>query len=310
MPSIAVAVVIATKDRPELLQATLQATSASMRPGDELVVVDSASRDTRVGEVARRSGATVIRAERPGTCRARNLGFQAASAPVVAFTDDDCLPEPGWVEAVASAFERHADLAFLTGALVSGPGMPGDKDPGLPLSTTTTQVPRVFTAGDFAELGHGGNMAWRREALDRIGGFDEALGPGTPLRAAEDHDAFLRAIEAGLVGRFEPDAVVVHRQWRGGWGQLAAYYSYGIGSGGLFVKQVRTSSGRRRLGPGTVRFLWSRGVRPVGRAVRSGYERAAVAETMKLAGMARGLFMARRMAVLDGHLVPRSADER
>lgn len=292
MPSIAVAVVIATRDRPRLLQATLAATAPCLRQGDEFIVVDSASRDPEVGDIARQAGAKVVRCDQPGACRARNAGFRASSSPVVAFTDDDCLPQAGWIEAVAQAFETHPHLAFLTGRVVPGNTDQGQRRRGVPLSTVTATVARDLSANDdLDDLGHGGNMAWSRQALDRLGGFDEVMGPGAPLRAAEDHDAFLRAISMGMEGRFEPAAVVVHTQWRGLWRQMGAYYNYGIGSGALLVKRALMSSDSSS---GVGRSLWRYGVRPVGRALSDGYETAAVAESVKLVGMVQGVARGRR----------------
>jgi glycosyltransferase involved in cell wall biosynthesis len=295
MPSIAVSVVIATRDRPALLQAALGAVGRSLRPGDELIVVDSASRPPEaaaVAGVAAAAGARLVRCESPGTSRARNAGARAASADIVAFTDDDCLPEPDWLEAVAAVFECHPGLGFVTGAVVPGHRANGTAPTGVTLSTMTGGASRAFGPEEAPDLlGHGANMAWDRAALVRMGGFDEAFGPGAPLRAAEDHEAFWRALRTGLAGRHEPNAAVVHSQWRGTWGQMRSYYGYGVGSAGLFVKRGRTEAGLPTVGG----YLWTRGVAPVGRTLSRGYERGAAAEAAKLAGMVRGVLRSRRL---------------
>jgi glycosyltransferase involved in cell wall biosynthesis len=302
MPSIAVSVVIATRDRPALLRAALEAVGRSLRPGDEVIVVDSASRPpaaAAVAAVTAAAGARLVRCGRPGTSRARNAGARAASAPIVAFTDDDCLPEPDWLEAVARAFESHPGLGFVTGAVVPGRRADGTAPTGVPLSAETGGSPRAFGDDDNPDvLGHGANMAWAREALVGMGGFDEAFGPGAPLRAAEDHEAFWRALRTGLAGRHEPSVTVVHSQWRGTWGQMRSYYGYGVGSAGLFVKRRRTETGLP-----TVRgYLWAHGVTPIGRTLSGGYERGAAVEAAKLAGMVHGVLRSRRLEVA----VPRS----
>jgi glycosyltransferase involved in cell wall biosynthesis len=295
MPSIPVSVVIPTRDRPALVEAALGAVRRSLRPGDEIIVVDSAS-DPRAAaataDVVTEAGARLVRCDQPGTCRARNAGARAASAPIVAFTDDDCLPEPGWVQAVAEVFEQHAGLGFLTGAVVPGPRADGTTPNGVTLSTLTGGSPRAFGADEEPEvLGHGANMAWDRAALLAMGGFDEAFGPGAPLRGAEDHEAFWRALRAGLAGRHEPDVVVVHSQWRGTWGQMRSYYGYGMGSAGLFAKRARSEAGL----PTEAGYLWSSGMAPIGRALSKGYQRGAAAEAAKLVGMVHGLVRSRRL---------------
>ena len=295
MPSIAVSVVIATRDRPALLQAALGAVGRSLRPGDELIVVDSASHPSEaaaVAGVAAVAGARLVRCDRPGTSRARNAGARAASADIVAFTDDDCLPEPDWLEAVAAVFERHPGLGFVTGAVVPGHRANSTAPTGVTLSTMTGGASRAFGPEEDPDLlGHGANMAWDRAALVRMGGFDETFGPGAPLRAAEDHEAFWRALRTGLAGRHEPNAAVVHSQWRGTWGQMRSYYGYGVGSAGLFVKRGRTEAGLPTVGG----YLWTSGVAPIGRTLSKGYERGAAAEAAKLAGMVRGVLRSRRL---------------
>src|SRR5438105_13909548 len=86
--SVAVACVIASRDRPEHLAVALESVLQARRPGDEVVVVDSASRDDATLAVAEAAGVRCVRCELPGVARARNAGFSATTAPVVAFTDD------------------------------------------------------------------------------------------------------------------------------------------------------------------------------------------------------------------------------
>src|SRR5437879_777458 len=95
----------------------------------------------------------------------------------------------------------------------------------------------ALRAGDDpATAGSGANMAFRREAFDAVGGFDREFGPGARFRAAEDHELFWRVLRAGWVGRYTPDAVVVHEQWRGFGAFFAASFGYGFGSGALAAK--------------------------------------------------------------------------
>src|SRR5690242_7103115 len=85
-------VVVPTRDRPSQLAACLDSLRSALREGDELVVVDSASRDAAaVAAVARSAGARLVRCELPGVNRARNSGWRAGSRDVVLFTDDDVV---------------------------------------------------------------------------------------------------------------------------------------------------------------------------------------------------------------------------
>lgn len=312
MNRLSVTVVVASRDRPHLVREALRATRAALRPGDSLILVDSASADpVAMTGIAREAGATLIRCEEPGASRARNAGWRAAPTELVAFTDDDCLPEKGWLNAAVEAFEREPSAGFVTGRVVSA----SRESPRgwLHLSVTSRTWPAIFGPGDDpTEVGHGANMIWQRKALEQLGGFDETLGPGAPLRAAEDVDAFWRLLVKGGTGVFNPDSVVAHRQWRGRGKQLRVYVAYGVGAGGLAVKRWRLQDGdnsqlpwRRAASRGGRELLWPHGVEGVIRNVTSRFAMGALAELAMSAGAVKGVVKARRMGLVDGHFVSR-----
>ncbi|MHB1713138.1 MAG: glycosyltransferase family 2 protein, partial [Acidimicrobiales bacterium] len=159
------------------------------------------------------------------------------------------------------------------------------------------------------EMGHGANMAWRRQVLEEIGGFDEGMGPGTPFRAAEDQDAFWRSLQSGGEGRYVPDSIVVHRHWRNRRQQLRTVYGYGIGSGALAVKRWRVDAGDttspaalpvRSLVWDVQRLAARLAAKRMTDHLRGGYEMGAVGELLFLAGLMRGSTGARRVTLSDG----------
>jgi GT2 family glycosyltransferase len=293
------AIVICSRDRPDFLAGALGAIDAAKRADDQAVFVDSASQDPSVAAVAARfPHFTVVRSELPGLARARNLGVQASVAPLIAFTDDDCRPEPGWAEAVEAAFRADPRVGFVTGRVEA------DRAEGPKLSVGGGEEPRTYEFGvDPAALGHGANFAVRRAALEAAGGFDELLGVGTHFAGTEDHDAFWRILHAGWIGWYEPAAVVVHEQWRTRRQFLRSQYGYGLGSGAFAVKAMRIDR------PAGVRILkdilWRRGVYAVGRDARRRYKTGVAANTAKLAGSIVGALEARRLPVDQGRFVPR-----
>ncbi len=303
-----VTVVIATRDRPSLLKECLAAVSSVLRNGDGIIVVDSCSRSEEVRAVAEGAGAVVIRCDQPGASRARNAGWKAADTEIVAFTDDDCLPESGWLASLSAGFSGLPEAAFVTGRLVADSVERGRAE--FDLSLFDYERPSRFELNDDLEkMGHGANMAWRREALEAVGGFDEEMGPGTPFRAAEDQDAFWRVLRHGTMGSYEPKAIVVHRQWRNRRQQLQTMYDYGIGSGVLEVKRWRLDGGeaaspqelqtRSALLP-VIRRAGSSPLRRLLNNVRTHYEMGIVSEMSFLAGLIRGATMARRTGLSDG----------
>lgn len=302
--SSSIAVVIATRDRSELLRGALQALAKSSRAPGSIVVVDSASSDPDlVASVASTGGATVVRCSRPGTCRARNAGWKSVTEPLVAFIDDDCRVDGDWLEGIVTAFGDSSKPSFVTGRV--RPDVAPSERAGLSVAVTDDPEPRILELGDDLQaMGHGANMAWRKEALEAIGGFDEMLGPGAPLGAAEDLDVFWRALVAGCRGFYTPDAVVVHEQWRSRLGMLRAYHGYGIGTGAFNTKRRRrndSTAERASVLTGLRLQFIDEGLAPVWRALAQRYEMGALAEFAKFLGTLRGAWRARRLTIVDGH---------
>ena len=124
----------------------------------------------------------------------RNVGWKAAHTPYVAFTDDDCRPEPAWLETVLAALRRRP------GALVQGLTRPDPDEShllhGLARSQTVDGPSVWFQCA---------NLACSRSTLERLGGFDEDFYFG-----GEDTDFGARAVASGAAHLFEPRAVVDH----------------------------------------------------------------------------------------------------
>jgi GT2 family glycosyltransferase len=278
-----VAVIICTRNRPEMLTAALDATIPTLRADDELLVVDSASSTSATRDVAVRRSARLVRAARPGLSRARNLGVAETSAPIVVFTDDDCMPQSGWLDALAAGFEA-SEVGFVLGQVRADV-----EDAHLPFDAARPRPPARFTGPtDPIELGNGACMAFRRSAWDACGGADERLGAGTRLRSAEDHDLFVRLLQHGWTGVYEPAALVLHRDWRSHREVVRYNWGVGLGTGAMVAKLWRVADGAT-VRPLLRRRLVTDGVRELTRNVIHRDKSAIVAHTLKLTGTLTGL---------------------
>lgn len=277
--------VIATRDRPAFLEELLLTLRRSLPSEHEVLVVDSASRGSETRRVARAAEVAVMRCDRPGASRARNAGWRSTEAPVIAFTDDDCLPHSGWTQAFEDAFSDPG-VGFAFGRVRP------DRADGPTVSVFERSEPYEVTSDDPRPLGHGANMSFRRATLEQLGGFDEVLGAGAPLRSSEDKDAFWRALRAGWKGRYVPEAIVSHRQWRGRKQVLATSLSYGVGEGALATKVARLGEGRGGS-PWDIGFLAQ--LRQAARDLVNGYQMGAAMSLCRAAGCLAGSVRARRL---------------
>jgi len=297
--SSALSVVLPTRDRPEQLARAVASLQRSLRPGDELIVVGSASSQPVAVEQAR-----VIEVQVPGASRARNVGWRAAANDLVAFVDDDVWVDTSWAASVAAAFDDPS-VAFVTGRVEMPPGVEHVR----PVALLQKERPyRIDLSTRTGDLGHSANLAVRRSVLEKVGGFDELLGAGGRFRAAEDLDLMDRILAAGLVGRYEPTALAWHEQWRSKPELVRLDWAYGTGMGVRITKLAR--SDRRRARRELFDAMWSFGLRTVPHDAMRLYRFLTLTALSRvggtLVGMARGL----SVAVVDGHLVPRSARRR
>lgn len=290
-----VTVVVPTRDRPAQLEACLSALRGSLRPEDELIVADSASRDAaEVAGVVARYGARLVRCDRPGVGRARNLGWRAGSSSVVLFTDDDAVVDAGWRDRLVDAITASPDIAFVTGRILP----PDGEQPSRDVAIKRDNAPAVYDATSVGNLGHGASLATTREVLERLGGWDESMGAGGRFGAAPEHDLFDRCFALGLTGRYEPAALAWHSQWRGPRRLLLLDARYGYGSGARLAKLVRSNRRRARL---VARDHLRWGLWELRRelAARQGYP--ALGTALRLAAMPIGFVRALVVPVVDGH---------
>jgi glycosyltransferase involved in cell wall biosynthesis len=286
-------VVVPTRDRPTQLRRGLDALTSSIGAADEIVVVDSASRDSSTADVAASFGVRSVRCDRPGASRARNVGADAARHAFIAYIDDDVTVSPWWADAMARAIASGEDTAFVTGRVAVKAEHATYQRPVALVEgdTALTLTPDVVTPGNSA------NLALRRDALVRVGGWDEALGGGAVFEAAEDLDLFDRLFAAGMSGRYAPDALAWHDQWRTRRELIELDWRYGIGAGARLAKLRRIAPERaRRVFRENV---WHGDLADVARLTRRWEEFAVLTTLIRLAGTAVGFARARGADIDD-----------
>jgi len=254
-------VVICTRDRPEQLELCLRSLDANLPYIDEVIVVDNAPRSgaTRM-LVEGREKVRYVCEPTAGLSVARNTGVAHASGDIIAFTDDDVVVHADWVRRLRAAFtgERTMCVTGLvlpselrTEAQVAFERSIGGFGAGfLRITYDGTFFDRMKRFGvPVWAIGAGANMAVRRSAIDRVGGFDTRLGAGAS-GCSEDSEFWYRVLAAGYECKYEPAAVVFHchrREWLELRRQMRAYTRGHVTA--LLVKFARHGHGgnMRRL---------------------------------------------------------------
>ncbi len=203
MSGLSISVVVATRDRSLRLSRLLDSLRAQTLESDrfEVVVVDDESRDDTTSVLERELARRELRLRSfrlepsRGPAGARNEGWRAADGSLVVFTDDDCVADPGWLEAIAAAASARP------GCLVQGrtDPIPEERASIGPFSRTL----EVTELGPYFQTC---NIAYPRAMLEALGGFDDSTFP----RSGEDTDLAWRAIEDGAEAVYAEDARVFH----------------------------------------------------------------------------------------------------
>lgn len=201
-----VSVVIATRDRPDYLHDVLSALQRQTYSSIESIVVNHGANENAM-EVARAFGVRQVSMGTGTLGAVRQAGVEVATGEVVAFVDDDCVPDPTWIQALVQAFREQPDAVGMQGRTSAEPGGP------LQDAVLVETPNRLYQTC---------NIAYRREALHRAGGFDPRF-----VRWFEDTALAARILQLGPIG-WEPRALATHRavprRWlqRCEWRQLIA----------------------------------------------------------------------------------------
>lgn len=194
-PLVSVVVPVRDDDR---LRSCLDALAAQTLPAAavEVVVVDNGS----AAPVTVPAGVRLLTEPRRGSYAARNRGLAACRAPVVAFTDADCLPAPEWLECGLAALASGPDV--VTGPVEVFPAVPG-RPGGFELYDALTAFPQEHFVARFG-FGVTANLLVRRPVFDAVGPFDPTLRSGGDAEWGE------RATAAGHPPAYRPEVLVRH----------------------------------------------------------------------------------------------------
>ncbi len=230
-------VVVPTRDRPHQLGRCLAALERQTASDFEVIVVDDGSANpAAVEEVVRdRPQVRLVRQAGAGPAAARNRGVRAARGTYICFTDDDCEPQPEWVERLAGSLSGGA--AAAAGVTLSG-------SPQNPLAEASELIAAALSfpahnGGEGLPFAPSNNLGCRTDLLTAIP-FDETF----PVAAGEDRDWCARLRAAGHVLVRESAAVVIHRQqlhFDDFWNQQVRY--------GRGAFRFRSAIGARSLEP-------------------------------------------------------------
>ena len=242
-----ISVVICTRDREETIGQAVESVAQCTYDNFDVHIMDQSTKPgTRlcVEELAARFCDTVTihyhHLDKAGLSRAYNIGTKVCDGALIAFTDDDVIVPRDWLTTIARAFAADAQAGLLYGQVLVPDELKAIVAAGTVVPSLEWSEPvRLIKGRAFKVFGMGANMAVTREMLGKVGGFDEALGGGGPLRSSQDSDFAYRTYRAGYAILLEPSVQVDHygTRTKDQWPDTMA--NYGIGDGAFYSKHIR-----------------------------------------------------------------------
>ncbi|MEU8615760.1 glycosyltransferase family 2 protein, partial [Actinoplanes sp. NPDC048791] len=273
-----ITVVVCTRERPGALARCLDSLLAQAYPDFKILVVDNAPVTDATAEVvrsaARRGPVTYLKEPRAGLSFARNAAVAAAPGEIMAWIDDDEYADVNWLAEVARALVDHPEADVVSGVIV-----PAELETQAQLwfeqfgghSKGRGFRPDVFSPATahiqsplypLPPFGTGANMTFRAGVIESIGGWDTALGAGTPAMGSEDTLAFTQVLISGGTIVYQPTAVTHHYHRRDLEGLHKQMVGYGAGLTAAYTSLLLKRPGLLwpllKLAPGALRDLTSK----------------------------------------------------
>jgi glycosyltransferase involved in cell wall biosynthesis len=273
-----ITVVVCTRERPGALARCLDSLLAQAYPDFKILVVDNAPVTGATAEVvraaARRGPVEYLREPRAGLSFARNAAVAASPGEIMAWIDDDEYADVHWLAEVARALAAHPEADVISGVIV-----PAELETQAQLwfeqfgghSKGRGFKPDVFSPATahiqsplypLPPFGTGANMTFRAGVVERIGGWDTALGAGTPAMGSEDTLAFTQVLVGGGTIVYQPTAVTHHYHRRDLEGLHKQMVGYGAGLTAAYTSLLLKRPGLLwpllKLAPGALRDLTSK----------------------------------------------------
>lgn len=255
-------VIIPTYKRPAELELCLRAVVLQDYPAFDVIVIDNSDGDAETAAIAQNFGAKYVCEPRGGLCKARNTGALVSSAAIVAYIDDDAIPDPDWLTGFENAFTdervmgvagRTIPLALDTDAEKLFAKVRGTAyDRPLPL-VVDKSTPAWFDIAGFGGIGPGCNMALRRIVFERWPGFHEGTDRGTPVYGGGEQHAFYSLVDHGFAVAYTPDAIVRH-PLPASMAALKSRYLRDLTASTAYFTMMLVEERQHRLS--TLRYLW------------------------------------------------------
>lgn len=250
-----ISVVICTHERPAMLMTCLESVFKLVYPNFEMVVVDNAPKTDATRKVVEdkinnQANLRYVVEPNQGQCWARNTGARAAHGQIIAYTDDDVIVDDRWLIGILRGFAAGNNVGAVNGLTIPAEletveqtwfEQSGGFNKGYDRNIYDMGLhkpARPFYPLSAGNFGTGANLAIKKQALEKVGYFDPALGAGTITTCGDDLAMYVQLLFGGYQLVYEPSALLQHIHRREYAALQKQIYNYGVGFAAFLTKTL------------------------------------------------------------------------
>jgi GT2 family glycosyltransferase len=234
-------IILCTRNRPDALRRCISTILEDPYPEFQLLIADQSDNpesEKVIAEFLTDSRVSYLPLKSRGKNRAINSVLPLTRYSLIGFIDDDCRPAPGWINSFLSIFNNRPEISVVVGEVLPAPYDPATGH------IPHYLIPEPLFCGlkklkEPGGCGMGANMAARREVYERVGPFDENIGPGTALPASDDFDFCYQAWRAGFLILLSPAPKIWHDGFRSGEALTKLVEGYRLSGSAVCMKHIR-----------------------------------------------------------------------
>lgn len=202
-----ITVIISTKNRPNMLNECLNSVMRNNYSNFDVIVIDSSDLKENAEKsklICKKHKSNYFYLPGKGKSYACNLGVSKSDAEIIAFTDDDCIVPANWLETIEKIFQKYPEIACIVGKGFEKAKIKVD----YPYKHKLIFHTKMWRRFDIP--GIGACAAIKRKTFNSVKGFNENMGPGAKIPAAEDKDLAIRILKKGFKLYYDPGFTVNH----------------------------------------------------------------------------------------------------
>lgn len=215
MNKIDITVILVTRNRPLQIIDCVKSILKSSFKDYQILIADQSTNNQTVKTIKslHSSKIEIVKMKKKGKARGLNLLVKKSESNILAFTDDDCIVSKSWLHQIIKTYDKFPNLAGIFGNVY--PYKPKNHSSEICPSTFKAKkmLTHTFEKFHYYQVGLGNNMSIKKSVIEKVGNFQEWLGPGSIATNGEESELIFKILKQGFILATNPKVFVFHNRW-------------------------------------------------------------------------------------------------